>query len=93
MSAKSFIVVTVFLLLLLTFAVQGALMCFWPGRWKAIQARLPRGYNPDSPGGKILERYRTRKATFADRLGGLAMLVMAVIALIWFLHNVADGKF
>jgi len=74
----------VFVLALLLIAAQGALICFWPGRWKALRARFPRGYNPESPGGRMMERYRTQEATFADRFGGFALLFMALAVLGWF---------
>ncbi|SPF45333.1 exported hypothetical protein [Candidatus Sulfotelmatobacter kueseliae] len=78
---------TLFMLALVLLAAQGALICFLPERWKAVRARFPRGYNPDSPGGRMMERYRTRKATFADRFGGFALLIMALAALVWFAHR------
>ena len=56
-----------FLLVLALLAAQGALSCFWPKKWKSLQERLPRGYNPDSLGGRMLERYRTRDATLGER--------------------------
>lgn len=89
-SALFDVLVTVMLLI---FGAQGALTCFWPERWQALTERFPRGYNPDSPLGRMLERYRTRKATLADRLGGAAMLIMALICLVWFLQQVVSGRF
>lgn len=77
----------VFVLALLLVAAQGALICFWPEGWKAVRARFPLGYNPDSPGGRVMEHQRTRKATFADRFGGFALLIMALAALVWFAHR------
>jgi len=74
----------IFVLALLLVAAQGALTCFWPERWKALKARFPRGYNPDSPGGRMMQRYRTREATLADRLGGALLLTMAMVGLAWF---------
>ena len=93
MGAKSVVVAAVILLALLAFGAQGALMCFWPERWKAIQGKFPRGYDPDSPGGHMIERYRTRRATIADRVGGLALLVMAAMALAWIVYGLAHGRF
>jgi hypothetical protein len=81
----------VFVLALLLIAAYGGLACFWPRQWKAVSARLPRGYHPDSPGGRMMERYRTREATLGDRLGGAALLVMAVGGLFWFLRHLLSG--
>jgi hypothetical protein len=69
------------------FAVQGALACFWPKQWKSLQRRFPRGYNPDSPGGRMLERYRTRESTLGERLSGAASLFFAIIGFLWFVHH------
>jgi len=82
-----------FVLLLTVFAAQGALSCFWPKRWKSLQARFPRGYNPDSLGGRWLERYRNRDATLADRLGGAAVLAMAIGGFVWFVCQLLAGRF
>ena len=83
----------IFVIALLLVAGQGALICFWPERWKAIRARFPHGYSPDSPGGRMMERYRTRKATLADRAGGAFLQTTAVIVLIWFVRALVSSRF
>jgi hypothetical protein len=82
-----------FVLVLALIAAQGALMCFWPKRWKSLQSRFPRGYHPDSLGGRMLERYRARDATLGDRFGGAALLAMAIGGLFWFVHYLLGGGF
>ena len=82
-----------FVLVLVFIAVQGALICFWPERWKAVRARFPRGYNPDSPGGRMMERYRTRDATLADRLGGAVLLTIGIAGPVWFVQHLLSGRF
>jgi hypothetical protein len=69
----------IFVLGLSLVAAKGALICFWPERWKAVRARFPRGYNPESPGGRMMERYRTREATLADRLGGAVVILSGTV--------------
>ena len=83
----------VVVVMLLLFAAQGALTCFWPERWKALTGRFPRGYSPESPGGRMLERYRTRQATLADRLSGAVLLIVGLAGLVWFLQQVISGRF
>ena len=56
-------------------------------------AQGARGYDPDSPGGRMLERYRTRVATVGDRFVGAALLAMAIGGLLWFVHHLLDGAF
>jgi hypothetical protein len=82
-----------FVVVLALIAAQGALICFWPKRWKSLQSRFPRGYHPDSPGGRMLERNRVREATLGDRFGGAALLAMAIGGLLWFVHRLLDGGF
>lgn len=80
-----------FLLVLALLAAQGALSCFWPKKWKSLQERLPRGYNPDSPGGRMLERYRSRDATLGERLSGATLLAFAIMGVVWFVRQLFIG--
>jgi hypothetical protein len=83
----------VFMLALLLVAAQGSLICFLPEQWKALREKFPRGYNSESPGGRMMERYRARHPRLADRLAGAALLVIAVVGLVWFVRQLLGGRF
>jgi hypothetical protein len=91
-TTSNFLFSAIFVLALLLIAAQGGLACFWQQRWRAVRARLPRACNPDSPGGRMMERYRIREATLVDRLGGAVLLTMAVGGLFWFVRHLLSGR-
>jgi hypothetical protein len=50
-----------FVAVALVVAASGALQCFWPEKLKEIQSSLPRGHDPESPLGRLLQRFQNRK--------------------------------
>ena len=67
----------------LVFALHGALQCFWPAKLKALRDRFPRGYNTESPLGRMLERAHDREPGLASRISGFCLLVMILGMLAW----------
>jgi hypothetical protein len=68
-----------FVVVALIFAASGALQCFWPEKLKMIKARLPRGYDPESPGGRLVLRLDSGKPGLLYRVSGFALLVISLL--------------
>jgi hypothetical protein len=67
----------------LVFALHAALQCFWPAKLKALRDRFPRGYNTESPLGRMMERAHDRESGLANRINGFILLVMILGMLAW----------
>jgi hypothetical protein len=76
---------TLFGALLLIVAGWGALQCFWPAKLRALRDRLPRGYNPDAPLGRMMERAQERELGLLSRLSGLILFLLMLFILGWWL--------
>ena len=71
-----------FVAVALVVAASGALQCFWPEKLKEIQSSLPRGYDPESPLGRLLLRFQNRKHGLVYRLSGFLLLLMALLMIV-----------
>ena len=82
-----------FVALALVFAALGALQCFWPEKHRALRDKLPRGYNPDSPLGRMMDRARGKESGIASGISGLILFCMIVFILgWWFLGHPTVGR-
>ena len=64
----------------------GTLQCFWPAKYKSLRDRIPRGYNTASPFGRMIERFN-RETGFLSRISGLSLLLIAIVAIVWWWSN------
>ena len=82
-----------FVALVLIFASAGALQCFWPDTHRALHERFLRGYNRDSPLGRMMGRARGRESSLLSRISGLFLFCMMIFIFgWWFLGHQPLGR-
>ena len=77
-----FLLRPLWIILVLVLICQGALQCFSPHTLKNFYNRIPRTYNPDTPGGKYLESVRAKKPSLFHRAMGLLLMLVGLLLLL-----------
>ena len=71
----------------------GALQCFWPTKLRALRDRFSRGYDAESPLGRMRERAQSKESGLPSRIGGLVLFCIMLFVLFWsFLGHPALGR-
>jgi hypothetical protein len=71
----------------------GALQSFWPAKLRSLRDKFPRGYNPDSPLGGMMDRARASEPSLLSRIRGLLLFCVMVFFLgWWFLGHPPLGR-
>jgi hypothetical protein len=79
-------------ILVLALAALGAFQCFWPKKHRTLQDKFFRGYNPESPLGRIMDRARGSESSVSSRVSGLFLFCVMVLMLGWWFFGHSLGR-